>query len=227
LRKYSKQHISFFIFIFLSLLSLTQAPEISECLPVHTCEIGYGTQATSVKCSRFGRCYFELIKFAAKQNNYFEGCVCDKGITNDPGNTEVACCYQKKSQFLAFFLEFLIGFGIGHFYIGNPNLGFLKMLTYIIICCSGFTIAFCFSYKDGDTRIRDNYIKVLKEESNTRKRSSNNREKENVGIPFRYKVFNLTMIICLLIWVIWQLIDAFLIGLNLVTDENDIPLDPW
>lgn len=48
------------------------------------------------------------------------------------------CNYKMKSQVKAFLLEFLIGFGIGHFYIGNKILALVKLLfasmTCFIIC---------------------------------------------------------------------------------------------
>jgi hypothetical protein len=51
---------------------------------------------------------------------------------------EYQCNYQLKSQTLAFLLEFVIGFGVGHLYLGNVELGIIKLLfcfmTAFFIC---------------------------------------------------------------------------------------------
>lgn len=38
------------------------------------------------------------------------------------------CNYERKSQMATFFLEFILSFGLGHFYLGNFSLGFIKFL---------------------------------------------------------------------------------------------------
>lgn len=67
-------------------------------------------------------------------------CICAFGYTtiDDDSFGDFKCNYKQKSQVKAFLLEFLIGFGIGHFYIGNVTLALAKLLyssfTCFVIC---------------------------------------------------------------------------------------------
>ena len=67
-------------------------------------------------------------------------CICAFGYTtiDDVSFGDFKCNYKQKSQVKAFLLEFLIGFGIGHFYIGNVTLALVKLLyssfTCFVIC---------------------------------------------------------------------------------------------
>ncbi len=38
------------------------------------------------------------------------------------------CNYERKSQMIAFFLEFIISFGLGHYYLGNILIGMIKTI---------------------------------------------------------------------------------------------------
>jgi hypothetical protein len=62
-------------------------------------------------------------------------CSCYDGYktVNDIKYGLYQCNYQKKSQALAFILEFLIGFGVGHMYLGNIKIGTIK-LTFCFLC---------------------------------------------------------------------------------------------
>ena len=63
-------------------------------------------------------------------------CICAYGyitVTDEKfGNFH--CNYKMKSQVKAFLLEFLIGFGIGHFYIGNITIALTKLLYSSLTC---------------------------------------------------------------------------------------------
>ena len=71
-------------------------------------------------------------------------CKCDPDYVtvNDPYYGEFQCNYFKKSQTIAFIMEFMIGFGVGHFYMGNLIIAILKLFfcfaTIFIICFSPY-----------------------------------------------------------------------------------------
>lgn len=61
-------------------------------------------------------------------------CVCPYGFTTNPNSSEgQECCYEQKKQMLAFFLEFMLFFGAGHFYIGRNVIGISKLVTLILL----------------------------------------------------------------------------------------------
>jgi hypothetical protein len=67
-------------------------------------------------------------------------CQCYEGYTtvDDPRYGKYKCNYPLKQQMTAFLLEFILGFGVGHFYLGNYEIGIPKMffsfLTSFFVC---------------------------------------------------------------------------------------------
>ena len=63
-------------------------------------------------------------------------CICLKGYDtiDDLSKGDFYCNYKKKSKLITFLLEFVLGFGAGHFYIGNINLGTVKMIYTSLAC---------------------------------------------------------------------------------------------
>ena len=67
-------------------------------------------------------------------------CICIKGYDtiDDLSRGDFYCNYRKKSKLIAFLLEFVLGFGSGHFYLGRTTLATIKMiytsLTCLIFC---------------------------------------------------------------------------------------------
>ena len=66
-------------------------------------------------------------------------CKCFDGyLSIDDDNFPFYCNYEQKKQITAFLLEFFIGFGIGHLYVGNVDIALDKLITffttYFIIC---------------------------------------------------------------------------------------------
>ena len=63
-------------------------------------------------------------------------CVCVKGYDtiDDLSRGDFYCNYRKKSKLIAFLLEFVLGFGAGHFYIGHTTLATIKMIYYSLTC---------------------------------------------------------------------------------------------
>ena len=63
-------------------------------------------------------------------------CICLRGYDtiDDLSKGDFYCNYKKKSKLITFLLEFVLGFGAGHFYIGNINLGTAKMIYTSLAC---------------------------------------------------------------------------------------------
>jgi TM2 domain-containing membrane protein YozV len=67
-------------------------------------------------------------------------CACYEGFTTiyDDEFGMYQCNYPQKSQMKAFLLEFVLGFGVGHFYLGNYILAIIKLtfsfISAVIIC---------------------------------------------------------------------------------------------
>ena len=55
--------------------------------------------------------------------------------------SNVLCDYEQKDRTLYFLLEFVLSFGIGHFYVGKYIYGSIKLICYIL-----FFIAFFFKF---------------------------------------------------------------------------------
>ena len=73
-------------------------------------------------------------------------CVCVKGYDtiDDLSRGDFYCNYRKKSKLIAFLLEFVLGFGSGHFYMGHTTLGTIKMIYTSLTCllfCQYYSIS--------------------------------------------------------------------------------------
>ena len=63
-------------------------------------------------------------------------CVCVKGYDtiDDLSRGDFYCNYKKRSKLMAFLLEFVLGFGSGHFYTGHTTLATIKMIYTCLTC---------------------------------------------------------------------------------------------
>ena len=63
-------------------------------------------------------------------------CVCKEGYDtiDDLSRGDFYCNYKKKSKLIAFLLEFVLGFGSGHFYMGHTILATIKMIFTTFTC---------------------------------------------------------------------------------------------
>ena len=68
-------------------------------------------------------------------------CYCFNGYLST-FETSFFCDYEQKDRVLYFISEFVIGFGLGHFYVGNIIYGTIKLVSYIVL----FGIYFGFFY---------------------------------------------------------------------------------
>ena len=158
----------------------------------------------SESCSQWGHCFYDLkIYFNLKSTNkdaQLVSCVCDRGFVDDPDIPNIRCCYEQKSQFAAFLLESIIGFGAGHFFIGNYFVGIIKASLCCLICCVCLYIGFI------------NYYKHLLD--------------EEVAKP-RQIFLNVGFIICICLYMTWQFVDILLFGMNIYKDKKNIALEGW
>ena len=63
-------------------------------------------------------------------------CICFKGFytVDDLSKGDFYCNYQRKSKLITFLLEFVLGFGAGHFYRGGLLLATIKMIYTSLTC---------------------------------------------------------------------------------------------
>ena len=125
-----------FLIIFLILLENIKSGVLKDCQ--------IGNYCTNGACSTNGNCKIDILTMKA-QTNMQSRCECNIGYSSydievqNLGQNRVYCCYEKKSQFIAFILEICLSFGIGHFYIGDMTYGlvkfFLELFLYFISCC--------------------------------------------------------------------------------------------
>ena len=99
----------------------------------------------NTKCSIHGNCYYDIISLYKDNQSFILNdtkCICNYGYGTLNGS-KVYCCYAKKSQFTAFLLELLVGFGASHFYLGRYIFAIVKLLLTLIgytICCVSLII---------------------------------------------------------------------------------------
>jgi hypothetical protein len=70
---------------------------------------------------------------------YLHHCSCKDGYITIPRQNYTYCNLEQKKQVIAFFLEFCMGFGAGHFYRGAYTMGALKLVAFIfgiVFICS-------------------------------------------------------------------------------------------
>ena len=123
-------------------------------------------------------------------------CRCKKGFTDIEDMTTWGCCYKQKSGYTALFLEMLIGFGAGHFYVGNIMLGFFKLGIYVVLFALAAIV--CIKRMKMSIKSRDSF----------------------------WMGFAKTAIImgCGCVYVGWQMLDSAIFSLGGYKDGNNMPL---
>lgn len=84
------------------------------------------------QCSTF-QCGSSLCS-TQHSNCVYGNCVCIKGYITFPIDSPSKCCYEQKKQLTAFLVEFFVGFGAGHFYIGRYDMAAPKLAIYLVLC---------------------------------------------------------------------------------------------
>jgi hypothetical protein len=155
-------------------------------------------------CSANGNCFIDIFNYYNKnfatKNKTFSSCKCNKAWDSRE-NDETKCCYKKKFQSIAFGLELMVGFGSGHFYIGNTIIAFVKLSCNFIVC-------FTFWLTTIVTCNKEVYNEVYELD---RKGS------KSICV----------LLTCISIFFIWQIIDTILFGINFYKDSNGFKLDEW
>lgn len=170
------------IFIFLIMTNYTKQESIKIDTLYGECEVsvcGNVFCATSPK----GKCVDS-------------SCVCENGYISTLNETKaVRCCYKQKNALTAFFLEFFVSFGAGHFYYGATTYGTVKCTLYAIFLA---IILFV----------------ILKTCIDKKKK-----EREDTSNLFRiFRIISLILIS--FTYICWQMIDSILILLGGYTDKN-------
>ena len=165
----------------------------------------YSTQDAITIDSLFGECQVSVCGnvFCATSPNgkcIESSCVCENGYISTLNETKaVRCCYKQKNALTAFFLEFFVSFGAGHFYYGGTTYGVVKCTIYVIFL--GIIL-----------------FVVLKTFIDKRKK-----EREETSNLFRiFRIISLILIS--FTYICWQMIDSILILLGGYTDKNGKPL---
>jgi hypothetical protein len=165
-------------------------------------------------CSSNGICYVDIFSYYNVTNtNRNTSCICNVGWISVEGY-DVSCCYQQKQQAIAFLLEFIFGFGAGHWYVGNKTRGLIKTIFSSTLCAVICATSFFMLYKLAD------YESISLDEK--KYESSNVIKKKNRNI-----VPVLLMVGSIICYFIWQLIDVVLFGINHYTDGNGQQLQGW
>lgn len=165
---------------------------------INSLENGYFDQyasASNVACQKnncfipFGTCIDDsTCQCLESYANYFPD------STDKP---DFYCSYEKKSQLVAFLLEFLLSNGFGHFYSGRILFGIFKMLVLIGPIVLGILMFCCNIGKGSDGSTCCNLILMI----------------------------GMCLLGCTAL--AWQLADLIMFGMNKYADGNGIPLKHW
>ena len=156
---------------------------------VEGCKIG--NYCGSKACSENGFCNYNLSHyynetFSVGGPHYNLICQCYMGYSSYDIEVQhindryIYCCYKKKSQLTAFYLELFIGFGIGHFYIDNVHFGLIKFFSQILLCLI-FWCVLIHSCKKEHTIIINLNDMNRKEDVNFNKIIKNNKEINDIN----------------------------------------------
>ena len=87
---------------------------------IFNCAIDYKINYIDNQMCELSKCGNVYCSSNAKCDN--GTCICNTHFTSKIDDELIKCCYQQKSLLLSFYIETLIGFGLGH-------------LSFIIYCC--------------------------------------------------------------------------------------------
>ena len=227
------------------------------------CEIGNYCFNNSA-CSINGNCKIDI--FNINEETLEEGlrskCECNVGFSSydievqELEDSEIYCCYEQKSHFTAFMLETFLGFGIGHFYIGDIKYGLTKFFIQIFLC----VLFCCLTYRAcnqehtiviniNDLNKKEEYkmnenidndeLKELNENFDNYKNSENDSKNQNVDDEMnkynellakdliRCPVFKFFIYLSACLYIFIQIIDVILLSLGYFKDENGENLAMW
>jgi hypothetical protein len=130
-------------------------------------------------------------------------CECLTGYLDQKDNSIFKCSYKQYDAKIAFFLEFFVGFGSGHFYVKRYFNGMLKFCIYLFLYLFAVVINLFFHYKRNENKEE---IMIAS---------------ENPYCRFARIMF---MCSCFFTCIIWQISDSILFYSKFYNDGNDFPL---
>ena len=252
-------NIIFFILIFEILYNIIKSDTIEKCEVVNYCG--------NIPCSMHGYCDFDFLGknvdslIKSITNNI--SCKCYPGYSSyDIENLHlkdrtVYCCYEQKSHLTAFYLEFFLGFGIGHFYISNIKSGLIKffleffLYTFLIFmsyfsCKKEHTVIINLKEVNKKENINElSKIDEIKENDEDENINDENKNEKNSELNESFdeeeekinELLNDNLIKCpktkFLIIAAFiligtvRIIDVFLIGFGYYSDKNGEDLEMW
>ena len=92
-------------------------------------------------------------------------------------SSDINCCYSKKSLLTAFFLELFIGFGIGHYYLGNITFATVKMFIQVFLCVGMGCVTYFSCIREHP--FQTNIIEANNNENNGKNLINENKNDEN------------------------------------------------
>lgn len=133
-----------FIIVFFKILNVIKSDVINNCQLANYCG--------AVPCSTNGYCDFDISlyyneSFSLEKHHTIK-CKCNIGYSSfdidvlHKNESIIHCCYKQKSHLTAFYLELFLGFGIGHFYIGDIPFGLFKFFVQLFL----FLFCWCTMY---------------------------------------------------------------------------------
>ena len=202
--------------LFLSLLSLSFS----------SCEIGNYCD-NNVPCSTNGNCNYDIFELydANRTAEPQSSCFCNKGYTsfgingNISSSDNIYCCYKQKSQTIAFLLETLIGFGLGHLYLGRYAFFAVKFAIQLIFCvvCILSTIITCVKERD-----------LTEEEKDEFDENEDEGEKKQIFSFFKgCNVYTIMILCCVFGYSLFQIIDIMVVGFAYYKDGNGETMKMW
>lgn len=193
------------------------------------CEISNYCNGDKTACSMNGNCHVDIFSYYSKKAQPSEKepkCFCHKGyksftkeevkddIVVSTGKSFVYCCYKQKKMFIAFLLEVIIGFGAGHFYVGDNIVGTVKMVIQLIICALSIISLICFCRKE---------VEVEEEIKNL-----NNDEEEQIkNNENKFNIYHVIIIGGFGLHILINVVDSLFIACGVIKDGNGVELEWW
>lgn len=89
----------------------------------------FSSQNTEISCGK-AICEKGICEFPKRSQ-----CTCNIGYKTFPTDSLTMCNYEQKKWNIAFYLELLMMFGIGHIYLGKFGMGIAKFILFAVGIC--------------------------------------------------------------------------------------------
>ena len=157
------------------------------------CQVGNYCASEKYGCSIYGNCNFNIFEYFKEnctKEDKLPKCECNLGYSSYDievlkQDHTILCCYEKKGQLTAFLLEMFIGFGAGHFYIGNIKFGLIKLFVQTFLCFLFCCVTYFACNREHTFQARANEINnnegknILDENKNDNNENKGNENDEN------------------------------------------------